>query len=53
VAFAASSMSAHTSAGIDASEAWLAGRVMIFFAQILSAIRFSFLGVIIRSSLET
>jgi hypothetical protein len=53
VAFAASSISADTSTGIDAGEAWLAERVMIFLAPIRSASRFSLAGSIIRSALET
>jgi len=51
-AMAASSIRAETSAGCDASEAWLAARVMTLRGFIRSAIRFSFSGFIIRSSLE-
>jgi hypothetical protein len=53
VAFAASSISADTSTGIDASEAWLAERVTILLAPIRSASCFSLTGSIIRSALET
>jgi hypothetical protein len=35
-ALAASSINAHTSAGIDASDAWLAASVMIYLAPIRS-----------------
>ena len=44
---------ADTSAGIEASEAWLAERVTIFLAPIRSASRFTMAGSIIRSALET
>ena len=52
VALAASSIRAATSSGMEAKDAWLAARVMIFLAPIRSAMRFSFSGWIIRSSLE-
>lgn len=50
--FAASSINEATSTGLDASEAWLAARVMTFFAPSRADIRFSFSGAIILSSLD-
>lgn len=51
-AFAASSMKAATSTGIEASEAWLAFSVMTFFAPSRPDIQRWLSGWIIRSSLE-
>ena len=45
-------MSADTSTGMDASEAWLAASVMVFLVFILADIIASLSGWIIRSPLE-